>query len=73
MSRTKRNFPFKLPLFTHESKENLLQRDGVSSKLSPSKAYKKQYNQKFRTRQKRHLKQGKPYDLNKKSHVWQWW
>ncbi|MEZ4884947.1 MAG: hypothetical protein R3E32_09495 [Chitinophagales bacterium] len=73
MSRTHRNHPFKLPVFAYETKEEILDRDGISSKISPPKEYKKQYNQKFRTQQKRNLKQGKPFNLKKNSHIEYWW
>jgi len=73
MSRTKRNFPFKLPSFIFLEREEYLGRDGLSSKTSPPKTYKREYNQKFRTRQKRHLREGKPFDLKKNSHIEYWW
>lgn len=74
MSRTFRQKPIKFPRFVYDCfSEKDWTRDGFSSKLSPSKEWKRYYNQRFRNRQKRHLKQGKPFDLYRKSHIWHWW
>ncbi len=76
MSRTYRNYPHKIYWITwlksKEKVENCYMRDGFSSKESPTKVYKKQFNQKFRTRQKRLLQQEKAFDRWRKSHLWQW-
>ncbi len=71
MSRTFRNIPFKLPCWIWEIDK--IHRDGVSSKSSPNKEYKRHFNQSFRTKQKRNLRDGKPFDVNKKEHIWRWW